>query len=512
MSLDAGTTLGRYEVRSFIGAGGRGEVYLAEDTQLQRPVALKVLGGALATDEERLRRFAQEARAASALNHPNIITIYEVGGTDALRFIAAEYVAGLTLRRLMSNAPLAPVAVFDIALQIAAALGAAHAAGIVHRDIKPENVMLRTDGYVKVLDFGLAKLTEEFGARQPSDPDASTRRDAITNPGVVMGTLYYMSPEQARGFEVDARSDIWSLGVVLYELLTGHVPFPGETGSDVIAAVLEKQPPRLGRYLRDAHPELQRIVSKMLAKDREERYQTVKDLLIDVKMLKRELEAKAEREDAAAGDAAAERGGDASKDPRAPDDDDNDAAADTSGQRPVSSAEYIITEIKRHRKAAAFVLALPALALAFVVYSMLGLRTPIDSVAILPFVNGAGPEMETFGDGLTDGVINNLTTAGVKVKSRHAAFSYKGKGVAPQKIGRELGVRAVLTGSIEKQGDALIIKAALVDVDDDFQLWGKQYPVYDLVGGGRFLVLQEDISKQITDDMKTKIVSDGKGP
>ena len=511
MPLDAGTTVGRYEVRSFIGAGGMGEVYLAQDTQLQRPVALKVLTGAPAADEERLRRFALEARATSALNHPNILTIYEVGATDSLHFISAEYVAGLTLRRLMSNAPLAPTAAFDITIQLAAALAAAHAVGIVHRDIKPENVMLRTDGYVKVLDFGLAKLTESFGARPAGGPDATTHRDVITNPGVVMGTVYYMSPEQARGLDVDARTDIWSLGVVLYELLTGQVPFPGETGSDVIAAVLEKPPPRLGRYLPHAPPELQRIVNKMLAKNREERYQSVKDLLIDVKALKRELELNSEQEDyvATASDHTTPPGGGDKKDPPPLD---GEKAADTGDHRRVSSAEYLITEIKKHRKAATLLLALLALALAFAVYAGLPLRTPADSVAILPFVNGVGPELETFGDGLTDSVINNLTTAGVKVKSRHAAFSYKGKGMDPQKIGRELGVRAVLTGSIQKQGDALVIKAALVNVADDFQLWGKQYPVYDLVGGGRFLALQEDISKQITDELKTKIINEGKKP
>src|SRR5438105_8446286 len=230
MPLDAGTKLGRYEIRSKIGAGGMGEVYLAQDAKLDRKVALKILPAELAADEDRMRRFVQEAKAASALNHPNIITIYEIDETGSGHFIATEFIEGETLRE-REQKPLQLSESLDIATQLASALAAAHAAGIVHRDIKPENVMLRHDGIVKVLDFGLAKLTDRISP-EAVESEALTRANIKTEPGVVMGTVIYMSPEQARGLPVDARTDIFSLGVVIYEMLAARNPFQGATPSD----------------------------------------------------------------------------------------------------------------------------------------------------------------------------------------------------------------------------------------------------------------------------------------
>ncbi|MGI8898223.1 MAG: protein kinase domain-containing protein, partial [Pyrinomonadaceae bacterium] len=289
------TRLGRYEIRSQLGAGGMGEVFLAWDTELERTVALKMLPADVASDQLRMGRFVQEARAASALNHPNILTIYEIGQTDSARFIATEFIDGETLRQHMKSVKLKPREVLEITLQVAGALGVAHEAGIIHRDIKPENVMLRRDGIVKVLDFGLAKLTEQQVSSV--DTQAPTRTFFKTAPGVVMGTVAYMSPEQARGLTVDARTDIWSLGVVLYEQLAGRMPFEGTTIADIMVSILEREPPPLSHYAPEAPAELQRIISKALRKDCEERYQTVKDLLLDLKDLKQELEfaAKLER-------------------------------------------------------------------------------------------------------------------------------------------------------------------------------------------------------------------------
>ena len=294
MSAFAGKRFGRYEIRSLLGVGGMGEVYLAQDTQLLRPVALKLLPSEFTLNEERLSRFKQEALAASALNHPNILTIYEVGSEDAIHFISTEYIDGVSLRELMGQEQLTMEQVLDLGGQIASALAAAHSAGIVHRDIKPENVMVRRDGYVKVLDFGLAKLTEHSGLR--SDPEAATMQAVKTDPGKVMGTANYMSPEQARGLSVDARTDIWSLGVILYELAAGRVPFAGQTGSDVLVSILSSEPVPLQRYAPDIPAELQRIVRKALRKDPEERYQLVKELALDLKTLRRELDINAEVE------------------------------------------------------------------------------------------------------------------------------------------------------------------------------------------------------------------------
>src|SRR2546425_4351069 len=314
-----------------------GEVYLAEDPRLHRKVALKLLPADLASNQARMRRFVQEAKASAALNHPNIAHIYEIGEADGVHFIAMEFIDGDTLRlRLKRGMRLGQV--LDVTTQAASALAAAHRSGIIHRDLKPENVMLTSEGYVKVLDFGLAKLTE----RPIADSAASTLIG--TDPGMIIGTAQYMSPEQARGLDVDARTDIWSLGVMLYEMITGHVPFEGATKSDIIASILEREPRPLISHSPDLPTELWRIVRKTLRKDREERYQTIKDLGLDVKNLRREMELEAELEYSAqpaltSGTATSGRRSTLS----------GAAPATVEGSHPASSAEYIASEIKRHK-------------------------------------------------------------------------------------------------------------------------------------------------------------------
>ena len=291
MALESGTKLGRFEIRSQIGKGGMGEVYLATDTELDRTVAIKILPPDVARDQQRLQRFVQEAKAASALNHPHIITIHEIGTIADSRFIATEFIDGDTLRQRMSTG-MRLLDVLEVSSQIASALVAAHSAGIVHRDIKPENIMIRKDGYAKVLDFGLAKLTDSGDSG--ADTEAPTRAMVNTGAGTVMGTAVYMSPEQAKGVQVDERTDLWSLGALLYEMTTGHVPFKGETPTETISLILQKEPPPMSRYASEIPEELNRIVEKALTKDLDERYQSAKDLLIDLKHLKRKIEVDAE--------------------------------------------------------------------------------------------------------------------------------------------------------------------------------------------------------------------------
>jgi serine/threonine protein kinase/tetratricopeptide (TPR) repeat protein len=288
MSLAPGTRLGRYEIRSKLGEGGMGEVYLAEDLRLRRKVAIKLLAKELTQNRDRLIRFDQEARAASALNHPNIITIYEMGDEDGRHFIATEFIDGVTLRKHPRGAPMDSLEILNVAIQITAALAEAHAAGIIHRDIKPENIMIRSNGHVKVLDFGLAKLTEGSVSHE-TDTEAITRAMIQTDAGVVMGTSQYMSPEQARGILVDARTDIWSLGVVLYEMATGRSPFTGATKTDVIVAIAKSDPPPIARFAPNLPSEFEWIVMKALRKNADERYQTIRELESDLKKLKQRL-------------------------------------------------------------------------------------------------------------------------------------------------------------------------------------------------------------------------------
>jgi serine/threonine protein kinase len=283
--------IGRYEITSKLGAGGMGEVYLANDTKLDRKVALKILHSEMVDDQngDRVRRFVQEAKAASALNHPNILTIYEIDEIDSEQFIATEFIDGQTLRERIRKGTLSVSDVLDVGIQVASALSATHTVGIIHRDIKPDNIMLRHDGIVKVLDFGLAKLTRE---REIPDTNsfATTQNFINTGIGVVLGTAQYMSPEQARGFDLDARTDIWSLGCVLYEMISGKPPFAAPTTIDVMSGILHREPESLLPHLAEGPRDLDRVVFRALRKDREERYQTVKDLLIDLKDLKREID------------------------------------------------------------------------------------------------------------------------------------------------------------------------------------------------------------------------------
>lgn len=284
--LETGQLIGHYRILSFLGAGGMGEVYLAEDPNLDRRVAIKVLPSGYTPDGKQLYRFQQEARAASALNHPNIITIYEIGQFNGQHFIVSEFIEGETLRQCLSRERIPISNVLDISIQVASALSVAHEAGIIHRDIKPENVMLRSDGYIKVLDFGLAKSIEQQEPRE----NRRAIEEPVTTPGLLMGTVKYMSPEQARGLNVDSRSDMFSLAVVLYEMVTGRAPFEGETTSDLIATLLKDDPPPLQYYSPDAPDELQRITTKALRKDKEERYESLRSMLNDLQRLKQELD------------------------------------------------------------------------------------------------------------------------------------------------------------------------------------------------------------------------------
>jgi len=461
----AGREIGAYRILTPLGRGGMGEVHLALDPRLGRKVALKLLPAEFAHDRERARRLEQEARAASALNHPNIITVYDIGEIDGRRYIVGELVEGETLRQRMADATrremrqgIEPSEAIDLALQIAAALAAAHEAGIIHRDIKPENVMVRKDGLVKVLDFGLAKLTE----RQTPTADAAAPTQPVpsTDAGIVMGTPRYMSPEQARGEKVDARTDIFSFGVLLYEMIAGAPPFTGATPSEVIAAILRDEPPPLAHYASATPPELEHIVNRALQKERTARYPAMPELLADLKRLQRQLEREEEAPHPVSpplSDVATAR---------------LNSAAETDEPAAPQPAGFL----KRHKLSAAIALVMLLAAVAIAVYFSVQ-ETAVDSLAVLPFVNvGANPDAEYLSDGMTDSLINSLAQARrLKVMSRSSVLRYKGKEGDAQAAGKALGVRAVLTGKVTQRGDDLIVNAELVDVRDNSHLWGEQY-------------------------------------
>lgn len=496
-SLASPEFVAHYRIIKRLGKGGMGEVFLAEDTkQHNRKIALKVLPSHLTSEEGRVRRFKHEARAILALNHPNILTIFEIGETEQTHYIATEFIDGETLRQCLWRQSIKIDEALGIAIQVAMALEAAHAAGVVHRDIKPENIMMRYDRFVhdrfvKVLDFGLAKLIEHDS--RLSDPEAVTMTN--TNPGTILGTTGYMSPEQAQGAAIDPRSDIFSLGVVLYEMVAGRAPFTGPTDSHVRVSIIDQEPTPLSQS-GEVPRQLDRIVSKALAKDRSKRYQTITDLKLDLEQLRSELAGLKE-----------------------PAETSHEQFAKTGVGRPrfdlVTSADTtrIIAKTTVDAKTGPgffrahktpLLIALVAIiavvaGFAYFKYS----RPKITSVAILPFVNDSDdPNAEYLSDGITESIINSLSRLpGLKVMSRNAVFRFKGKNPDPQEVGRNLKVGAVLMGRLVKLNDRLIIKTELVDVADGSQLWGAEYnkSLSDI------LLVQDEISRAISSKLELRL-------
>jgi serine/threonine protein kinase len=459
-----GETIGHYKISELLGTGGMGEVYLSTDIVAGRKAALKLLPTRFTGDAERAKRFQREARAVVALNHPNILTVYEIGEDHSTHYIASELIEGETLRQRLARGRMQLSEAVEIATQVTSALLAAHEAGVVHRDVKPENIMLRPDGYVKVLDFGIAKLAEqEVPLTTPKDQALLL---VETNLGSILGTARYMSPEQACGAPVDKRTDIWSLGVLLYEMVTGHAPFTGDTPGEVMSAILEKEPPPLTNYIARAPAELQHIIRKTLRKNRDERYQGAHELLDTLKDFRRKLEAKSER-----------------------------------------AAAPLWLRWARSPAAVVLMLTAAALALALPFYPHRNVTTSSQlekSIAVLPFESlSKDAENAFFAAGVQDEILTNLSkVAELKVISRTSVAQYDtSRARNIREIGQQLGVAHVLEGSIQRAANRVKVSAQLIDARTDAHEWSQTYNrnLDDV------FAIQSEIAKTIADQLQAKL-------